>query len=203
MDVKKKSQGFHPGHAFLGGLLILLGIVFLVGELFNIRIGSFLWPFFIIGPGVALFLLSLAMDDDTGQGMSAVSGLITMVGLILFFQNVTGHWASWSYAWALIAPTSIGLGMFGYALLKGKPELRRESLQIIKVGLAIFVVAAIFFELIVGVSGFGLGRYGWPILLIALGIFFLVRNLTAGWHKEEEIGPEKTPQEEYHVYDNS
>jgi hypothetical protein len=126
-----------------------------------------------------------------------------MVGLILFFQNVTGHWASWSYAWALIAPTSIGLGMFGYALLKGKPELRRESLQIIKVGLAIFVVAAIFFELIVGVSGFGLGRYGWPILLIALGIFFLVRNLTAGWHKEEEIGPEKTPQEEYHVYDNS
>jgi hypothetical protein len=53
----KKSQGFHPGHALLGGLLILLGIVFLVGELFDIRIGSFLWPFFIIGPGVALFVL--------------------------------------------------------------------------------------------------------------------------------------------------
>jgi membrane-bound ClpP family serine protease len=86
----KKSQGFHPGHALLGGLLILLGIVFLVGELFDIRIGSFLWPFFIIGPGVALFVLSLAVADDTGQGLSAVSGLITMVGLILFFQNVTG-----------------------------------------------------------------------------------------------------------------
>jgi hypothetical protein len=199
----KKSQGFHPGHALLGGLLILLGIVFLVGELFDIRIGSFLWPFFIIGPGVALFVLSLAVDDDTGQGMSAVSGLITMVGLILFFQNVTGHWASWSYAWALIAPTSIGLGMFGYALLKNKPELRRESLQIIKVGLAIFVVAAIFFELIIGVGSLSLGRYGWPLLLIAPGIFLLARNLTAGWHKEEEIALEKTSQEEYHVYDNS
>lgn len=198
----KKSQGFHFGPALLGGLLILLGIIFLVGELFNIHIGSFIWPFFIIGPGVMLFLLSLAMDDETGQGLSAVSGLITMVGLILFFQNVTGHWASWAYAWALIAPTSIGLGMFAYALLKNKPELRQESLQIIKVGLGIFVVAAIFFELIIGVGGFGLGRYGWPLLLIALGILLLARNLTASWHKEDEISPEKAPEEEYHVYDN-
>jgi hypothetical protein len=203
MDTKKKNHGFHPASALLGGFLILLGVIFLVGELLNIRIGSFIWPFFIIGPGLSLFLLALVADDDVGQGLSAVSGLVTMVGLILFFQNVTDHWASWSYAWALIAPTSIGLGMFGYALLKGKPELRRESLQIVKVGLGIFVVAAIFFELIIGVGGLGLGRYGWPLLLIALGIFALARNLTAGWHREVEITPVKAPQEEYHVYDNS
>jgi Na+/melibiose symporter-like transporter len=94
--------------------------------------------------------------------------------------------------------------MFAYSWLKGMPELRRESWRIIKVGLGIFVAAGIFFELIIGVSGFGLGRFGWPLLLIVLGIFLFARNLvSAGWHKEEVIGPEKAPQEEYHVYDNS
>jgi hypothetical protein len=203
MDINKKSQGNHPGTLLLGGLLILLGIVFLVGELFNIRIGSFIWPFFIMGPGVVLFLLSLAMDEDAGKGMAAVGGLVSMVGLILFFQNATGFWASWSYAWALIAPTSVGLGMFAYAWAKGIPELRRESLHLIKVGLGIFVAAAIFFELVIGVSGFGLGHFGWPLLLIALGIFLFARNLTTGWRKEETAEFEKPLKEEYHVYDNS
>ena len=32
-----------------------------------------------------------------------------------------------------------------------------------------------FFELVLGISGFGLGRLGWPILLIGLGVFVLIR----------------------------
>ena len=37
--------------------------------------------------------------------------------------------------------------------------------------------------LIIGVSGFGLGRFGWPLLLIALGVFLFLRNLRASWRK--------------------
>jgi hypothetical protein len=190
MDNKLKNSGFRPGNVLIGGLLILLGIVFLIGELFNIRIGQFIWPFFIIGPGVFLFLLSLMLDEESGKGLSGVGGLVTMVGLVLFFQNVTGYWATWAYAWALVAPTSIGLGMFSYGLLKGKADIRQEGWNVAKVGLAIFIVAAVFFELIVGLSGFGLGRYGWPSLLIVLGIFLLFRNLRSGWGHEEEPEPE-------------
>jgi hypothetical protein len=93
--------------------------------------------------------------------------------------------------------------MFGYAIVRGKPELRRDSLHLIKVGLGIFVAAAIFFELVIGVSGFGLGHFSWPLLLIALGIFLFARNLTTGWRKEETAEFEKPLKEEYHVYDNS
>lgn len=183
MNKQIGTHGLHTGNLVLGGLLILLGIVFLVGELLNIRLGHFIWPFFVIGPGVALFLLALAFDDDTGQALASVSGLVTMVGLILFFQNVTGVWASWSYAWALVAPTSIGLGLFAYGWLKHKAELRQKGWDVAKVGLGIFIVAAIFFELIIGVSGFGLGRFGWPLLLIGLGVFLFARNLIASWRK--------------------
>ena len=183
MNKQIGTHGLHAGNFVLGGLLILLGIVFLIGELLNIRLGHFIWPFFVVGPGVLLFLLALAFDDDTGQALASVGGLVTMVGLILFFQNVTGFWASWSYAWALVAPTSLGLGLFAYGWLKHKSELRQKGWDVAKVGLGIFIVAAVFFELIIGVSGFGLGRFGWPLLLIGLGIFLFARNLISSWRK--------------------
>jgi len=170
-----------PGRVLLGGLLILLGIVFLLGEMLDIRIGHFVWPLFVIGPGVLLFLLSLAVDDSAGQGLASVGGIITMVGLVLFYQNLFDHWESWAYAWALVAPTSVGLGLLGYGWLKNKPEARKSGGDLVKVGLSIFVVAAFFFELVIGISGFGLGRLGWPLLLIALGLFLLLRNLSSAW----------------------
>jgi len=38
-------------------------------------------------------------------------------------------------------------------------------------------VGGFFFELILGISGFGLGGLGWPLLLIGLGVLLLVGNL--------------------------
>ena len=96
----------------------------------------------------------------------------------------------------------MGLGLLGYGWLKGKADLRQTGWNLVKVGLGIFVAAAVFFELIIGVSGFGLGRFGWPLLLIALGVFLFVRNVSADWRKAEfdrSVTPDK---EEYHVYDN-
>jgi len=65
--------------------------------------------------------------------------------------------------------------------LKNRPELVKSGKELIRVGLIIFVVAAVFFELVIGISGFGLGRYGLPLLLILLGLFLLVRNTRQGW----------------------
>ena len=35
----------------------------------------------------------------------------------------------------------------------------------------------VFFELIIGISGFGLGEFGWPLLLIGLGVIIVVYSL--------------------------
>lgn len=185
MEKEAKTESSRSsGTVLLGGLLIVLGVVFLLGEMLDIRIGQFVWPFFVIAPGVLLFLLSLTVDDSAGQGMAAAGGIVTMVGLLLFYQNVFDHWESWAYAWALVAPTAVGLGMFAYGLLKGNPEARQSGADLAKVGLGIFFVAAFFFELVIGISGFGLGRLGWPLLLIALGLILMIRNIGSAWRKK-------------------
>jgi hypothetical protein len=54
------------------------------------------------------------------------------------------------------------------------------------IGLAVFVGLAIVFELVIGVSGLGLGRVGGvllAVLVIAIGIAVLVATLAAGRRK--------------------
>jgi len=58
---------------------------------------------FVIVPGVALLVLGLAVPSEGGLGMAIPGGIVLTVGLILAFQDSTGTYASWSYAWALVA----------------------------------------------------------------------------------------------------
>jgi hypothetical protein len=169
---------------FLAIILIGAGILFLLRPVFNIDIGHFTWPFFVIVPGVALFVLALSVGDPGGEPLAIVGTVITVVGLILLFQNTTNQWATWAYVWALVAPTSIGLGLILYGSIKGHPTSVTNGARLFKVGLAIFLVGAVFFELVIGISGFGLGNMGWPILLIALGVLLLFRNFLSA-HKSQ------------------
>ena len=164
------------GNAVLGVILILLGIAFLGQQVFHINLWNLGWPFFVIVPGVLLFAFALAMHSPAGEPFAVIGSIVTMTGLILLYQNTTGQWASWAYAWALIVPTSIGLGQIVYGSLKNRPDVVTTGARSAMVGFIIFAIGAAFFELVLGIGGFGLGRWGWPILLIGLGILLLLRN---------------------------
>ncbi|MBK8905282.1 MAG: hypothetical protein IPM53_29135 [Anaerolineaceae bacterium] len=181
MEKQNKPVAMTRGNALGGTLLIVLGIAFLVGQIFDFHLGHYLWPFMVIVPGVFLFFGALALDEEAGKALAIFSGIVTMVGIILFVMTFTDLWASWSYAWALVAPTGPGLGLWLLGTLKKRDELVKTGKDLLRVGLIIFVVAAVFFELVIGVSGLGFGRYGLPLLLIALGLFLLIRNLGHGW----------------------
>lgn len=183
MDEQSKPVTMTRGNALGGTLLIVLGILFLVGQIFDFHLGHYLWPFMVIVPGVFLFFGAVALDEEAGKALAIISGIVTMVGIVLFVLTFTDLWASWSYAWALVAPTGPGLGLWLLGTLKDRADLVKTGKDLIRVGLSIFVVAAIFFELVIGISGYGLGNYGLPLLLIALGLFLLVRNMRAGWRK--------------------
>ncbi len=169
------------GSLLLGASLLVIGAVWILSHFLRIPLAAYLWPFAIILPGVFLFIASLKMRDSSGEALSIVATIITATGLLLFFQMLTHTWASWAYAWALIAPTSIGLGQMLFGSLKGNETLLKNGWQVARVGLIIFAAGFIFFELIIGLHGFGLAHFGlpvFPIIIIAVGTFILVRALT-------------------------
>ena len=106
-------------------------------------------------------------------------GMVIMTGIVLMVQNLFDLYSTWAYAWALIAPTSMGLAKLVYGALRGLGDEVRTGLAMTGIGAAIFVVAGAFFELIVGLNGFPVhvSWMCWPSLLIGGGILILIVNL--------------------------
>ena len=109
-----------------------------------------------------------------GGGPLAVPGsIVTTVGLILLYQNLTGHWASWAYAWALIFPTSVGVGIAIAGIWGDDPRAVRTGTIMAAVGVVVFLVFGVFFELVLNLGGLRSGALGgWllPLLLVGAGL---------------------------------
>lgn len=166
-----------------GVILILLGIAFLmvrfIISVFDFDFGHYTWPLFIIVPGVLMFIGAFMLERQAGVTLAMFGGMVTMTGGILMIQNTFDLYATWAYAWALIAPTSIGLAKLLYGAARGMSDEVKSGLSIAGVGAVIFVVAGAFFELVIGLNGFGLNVSWlcWPTLLIGGGIITLIVNL--------------------------
>ncbi len=173
-----------------GTTLIVIGILFfliqVLGLALNIDMAALAWPFFVIIPGLVIFVIALFLPAETGLGFGMFGAMVTMSGLILLYQNLTSHWESWAYVWALIAPTSAGVAQLIFGLLRGRREWTRSGFNLITIGLAIFLVGAAFFELVIGISGFRFAWSGivWPLLLILLGVILLLRSLLSFVRKD-------------------
>ncbi len=173
-----------------GITLIIAGILFfliqVVGLVFNIDLSALTWPFFIIVPGLVIFVVALFLPADAGLGFGMFGGMVTATGLILLYQNLTNHWESWAYAWALIAPTSTGASQWIFGILRKRADWARIGSNQMVIGLVIFVVGAAFFELVLNISGrrFPWGGIVWPLLLVLLGLILLLRSLISAVRKD-------------------
>lgn len=165
-----------------GLILIVLGGLFLMGEFFGISPWHYLWPFFIIVPGLLFFVGMVAGGPKLGA-LAIPGSIITGIGLLLLYQNTTHHWESWAYAWALL-PSALGVGLWINGRWSGDDRLERDGVFFIKLGLAIFLVAGAFFEVLLNISGFRsgvVGRVLWPVLLVLFGLYLAFgRNLLSG-----------------------
>lgn len=170
-----ERRGLGAG-AVVGVILILVGILVLVAQQLDFDWGADAWPLYVVASGVAL--LAIGLTQSHGGGLTMAGSIISVVGLILLYQNLTDHWESWAYAWALVAPTSIGLAQVFYGSIKGFPAIVETGRRMIIVGVGVFAAGAFFFEIVLGISGFfsGLREYAWPVLLIGLGIYLFVRR---------------------------
>lgn len=163
----------------LGILLVLAGIYFVLinvlpgfAQLINI---TFSWPVIIMLVGAGLLILGLL----TGAAEMAVPAFIVAgIGGILYYQNMSGNWGSWSYLWTLI-PGFSGLGILAAWLFGArKKNTVRDGLDAIGTSLVLFVIFGAIFG-----AFKQLGPY-WPVLLIAAGLVIGARALIKG-RKEE------------------
>lgn len=158
----------------MGIFLILLGGLFLAWQLgwlgtFNLN-WRFSWPLIVIGVGVLILVLGLA----SGEPDSAIPAVIVGgIGGILYWQNATNSWASWSYIWALI-PGLVGVGMLcSWLLGNRKRGLISEATNTILVSLVLFAIFGSFFG---AFNGLGEIQKYWPLLLVLIGLYVLVRG---------------------------
>jgi hypothetical protein len=159
-----RNRGGEHGTLVLGVLLIVLGCLFLAGEQFNINWDRYGWPVFVIVPGLVLLVLGLAIPGEAGLGLAIPGGIVTTVGLILALQNSTDTYASWAYAWALVAPGSVGVSLFLYGLL-------HRRLDLVDAGLRTGAVA-------LGNTGSTTAmRQAMPFLAVALGAVIVLINI--------------------------
>lgn len=151
-----------------GLILILVGAWFLVATWVPGLEDWFSWPWIIIGVGVLMLVIGLLTG---APGMAVPAFIVGGVGAILYWQDATGRWESWAYAWTLI-PGFVGVGTVLSALLGGEGrESLRSGGSLILISLTLFLVFGSFF------GALGLVGQWWPLLVIALGVLILVRQL--------------------------
>jgi len=165
------------GALILGGGLLLMGVVLLLGRILSIPFGDYMWPFIFIIPGALVFLSALASDSSSGEGLTILGAILTALGVIFLAQQITGLWASWAYVWALVAPTSIGFAQMIYGTKKDRETIVQSGKKLINLGLLMFAIGFVFFELIIGINGFGLGNLGLPVMMVFIGGVILARAL--------------------------
>ena len=134
----------------LGVVLVVVGLFYLVVQVAEIDLSSFGWPLFIIIPGLTLLIVGFV---SLGTGAAIPGGILTMVGLVLAYQNSTGNWSSWAYAWALVAPGGVGVGLFCRAFANATSDLIRQGRSLMFIALLIFLVGFVFFESILNLNG--------------------------------------------------
>lgn len=170
------------GSLALGVVLIVVGAAFLAVRETGVDVAGAGWPLFVIVPGLVLFAAAFMVGGRAGTGFAVGGAVTTVTGLILAVQNATGLWATWAYAWALVAPGGIGLGLFVYGLVTRQGELAMGGGWSMLVALALFLVGAFFFESVIGLSGDRIEGLDTLLAggLVVLGIAVIGFGLTGG-----------------------
>ncbi len=116
------------GGSIIGGsILIFLGLMVLLAQGFpGFNFWGTLWPVFIIALG-AVFFVGMLAGGRSAAGLAIPGSIITVIGLMLLVQSLTGYWESWAYSWTVIL-IAVGLGIFLMGVYAGNQRSRRAGL---------------------------------------------------------------------------
>jgi len=186
------SSQRNTGSLVGGSLLVIFGVLALLGQLFrNFNFWETFWPFFIIGVGL-LFFVGMFAGGRSVSGLAIPGSIITTIGLMLFYQNITDHWESWAYGWTVIL-MSVGLGIFIMGVWGQNLTQRDAGLRVLRIGLLLFVIFGAFFELIFTAGRpLGLRAIIFPAGLILLGLYLIISRSGLLPGSPDNAAPEST-----------
>jgi hypothetical protein len=126
------------------------------------------WPLFILGFALLLLLIGLLTGTPA---MAVPASIIGGIGGLLYWQNATGNWETWAYAWTLI-PGFVGVGIILSGLLSGQVNQGlREGGRTILISAILFAVFGSF------LGGGDIFQWVLPVVAILGGVLLLVQNL--------------------------
>jgi len=152
-------------------ILILLGAWFLsievVPAIKAFAYGADTWPIAILGIGGLFALVGLV---SWSPGLMIPAAIISTVGGLLYWQNATGRWESWAYAWALII-IGVGVGILLAGLMSRDRGALIGAMWVILIGVVNFVVFGAF------LGGGTIIQQYWPVAIIVVGLVVLLSGL--------------------------
>ena len=183
MQTNRSNAGALVG----GAIMIAFGLLALASRVIRGVDWGFLWPFIIIAIGAVFFVAMFAGGRQT-SGLAIPGSIVGGIGLVLLFQNITGHWESMSYFWTLII-MFVGAGIYIMGWYGGDANQRKSGMGVMKVGLILFVIFGAFFELIF--SSFN--NLLFPILLILLGAYLILSRSGLFGGKKDDSSTDSVP----------
>jgi hypothetical protein len=174
---ERRGEGAGMSAVAIGLVLIVIGAILFAGQLLDIGIEDVGWPFFVVAIGVVILVIGLVVANE--QGMVIGGTVVTTVGLVLLYQNETGRYETWAYAWALVGPAASGLGLVLWGARSGNANDVRNGTWGLLGGLGLFVIGFLFFEGVIGIGGDRLDLPEWllPVVVIGIGVVILGRGL--------------------------
>jgi hypothetical protein len=160
----------------LGVVLVVLGLFALLVQFTGFDAGGS-WPLFVVIPGLTLLLVGFL---SLGTGALIPGAILTVIGLILAYMNATQDWPAWAFAWPLVAPGGVGLGIWLQGLRTSDAHLLRQGRVLMFVAALIFMIGFVIFGTIFRISETDYGWFGkaaLPALLIIIGIVLLARSI--------------------------
>lgn len=167
-----------------GGLiLVLIGAWFLavqfVPQLQAWAEGQ--WSLSIIGIGIIFLLVSVLTE---AHGFSIPAFIVGGIGGLLYYQNVTGDWDSWAYAWTLILGF-IGLGLLFFSLQTRDAGTRRAGFIMVFLSMIFFAIFGSFLGAPKQIIQY------WPILLVLAGLWSMSNALVGNRKSKRSVNAPK------------
>ncbi|HWG84158.1 MAG TPA: hypothetical protein VNT60_01650 [Deinococcales bacterium] len=161
-----------PARTSTAYVLIVVALLIFAGQNLQIDLSREFWPFTVIIPGLAL-LAGMVLFGRPAAPLAVPGTLITATGALLLYQNTFNAFESWAYAWPLIAPGSIGLGLWLGGHWSGNARQRATGLTMAVVGLVLTVVCYAAFTGLVFIPS-DYARHLVPLAMIAVALVMLL-----------------------------